>query len=285
MSGDWLTVRRGSAPLIVSLPHTGVDIPPDIESRLTSPWLARKDADWWVDRLYAFAADLDATVVRTAISRTVIDVNRDPSGASLYPGAATTGLCPTTTFDGELLYRPGAAPDADEIVRRRGLCFDPYHRALAGEIARLREAHGRVVLYDAHSIRSRVPRLFDGELSQFNVGTNSGASCDPALTGAVEAICAASGLTHITNGRFKGGYIIRRHGDPVGGVHAIQMELACRGYMVDPLDPPTSVNWPAPFDEGFAAPMAAMLEDILKACLNTLLPLGERGARAGGVGG
>ena len=265
--GDWLTVREGAAPLLVSMPHAGTDIPPDIEARLTSPWLARKDADWWIDRLHAFAADLDATIVRTAISRTVIDVNRDPSGASLYPGAATTELCPTTTFDGELLYRPGLEPDAAEIARRRGRYFDPYHAALTAQIARLRDAHGAVVLYDAHAIRSSVPRLFDGDLPQFNIGTNSGASCDPGLTGAVEAICAASGLTHVVNGRFKGGYITRRYGEPSGGVDAIQMELACRGYMTDPTDPPTPETWPVPFDPILAAPMIGILRDVLKACL------------------
>src|SRR3546814_15570888 len=96
-------------------------------------------------------------------------MNRDPSGASLYPGQATTELCPTTTFDGDPLYR-GAAPDAGEIARRKRAFFEPYHRALAAEVARLRALHGRVLPYDAHSIRSHVPRLFDGELRQFNIG-------------------------------------------------------------------------------------------------------------------
>ena len=176
---DWLHVERGEAPLIVSLPHTGTEIPPDIEARLVSPWLARKDADWWVDRLYAFAAGLGATTIRTAISRTVIDVNRDPSGASLYPGQATTELCPTTTFDGEALYTGQARRRTRLRSPSASAYFDPYHAALAGEIARLRARHGAVVLYDAHSIRSRVPRLFDGVLPNFNIGTNGGASCDP----------------------------------------------------------------------------------------------------------
>jgi formiminoglutamase len=263
---DWLSVRRGEAPLIVSLPHTGTDIPPQIEARLASPWLARRDADWWVERLYAFAADLGATVIRTSISRTVIDVNRDPTGASLYPGAATTELCPTTSFDGEALYRPGQGPDADEIAARRARWFDPYHAALEAAITRLREVHARVVLYDGHSIRSRIPRLFDGELPQFNIGTNSGASCDPALTAAVEAACAASPFDRVTNGRFKGGHITRRHGRPATGVHAIQMELACRGYMDEPASP-TPDNWPTPFNPDRAAPMIAALRGVLGACL------------------
>jgi N-formylglutamate amidohydrolase len=160
----WLAVHHGDAPLIVSFPHTGTEIPPDIEEQLVSPWLARKDADYWVDVLYAFAQDMGATTIRTSLSRTVIDVNRDPSGASLYPGQTTTGLCPLETFDGEPLYLPGREPDAAAIEQRRLVYFDPYHAALREQIARLRERHGAVVLYDAHSIRSRVPRLFEGEL-------------------------------------------------------------------------------------------------------------------------
>jgi formiminoglutamase len=267
MSGDWLDIRRGDAPLIVSLPHTGTEIPAAIEARLVSPWLARKDADWHVDQLYAFAADLGATLVRTAISRTVIDVNRDPSGASLYPGQTTTGLCPTETFDGEPLYREGQGPDDAEVAQRRETWFAPYHAALEAEIARLRRGHGRVVLYEAHSIRSRVPRLFEGELPNFNIGTNSGQSCDPALTAAVERACDASPFTRVTNGRFKGGWTTRRYGQPASGVHAIQMELACRGYMDEPADEPTPTSWPTPFSQTRAASMQAALHDILSACL------------------
>jgi N-formylglutamate deformylase len=259
-----IEVRRGAAPLIVSFPHTGTDIPAEIEPGFVSPWLARRDADWWIDQLYDFTADLGATIVRTTISRSAIDVNRDPSGASLYPGQATTGLCPTTTFDGEPLYRDGGAPDDKEIARRRELWFDPYHEAVAAEVARLRAEHPKVVLYDAHSIRSHIPRLFDGELPQFNIGTFSGASCDPALAEAVEAECAASGLSHVLNGRFKGGWTTRLYGRPVDGVHAIQMELAMRGYMAEP-EAPTPENWPTPLDP--AAPLRAPLTRILKACL------------------
>ncbi len=260
----FITVRRGDGPLVVSLPHTGTDIPPDIESRLVSPWLARKDADWWIDRLYGFAGDLDATVVHTAISRTVIDVNRDPSGASLYPGHATTELCPTTTFDGEPLYRSGEDPNELEIAARRSTYFAPYHQALAEEIERLRARHSRVVLYDCHSIRSVVPRLFDGELPHFNIGTNGGASCDPALQRIVEEICGDSPFTSVSNGRFKGGWITRRYGQPERGVHAIQMELACRGYMDEPVGPVTPETWPAPYDATRAAPMRAVLTRLLE---------------------
>ena len=263
---DWLQITRGHAPLIISLPHTGTEIPPDIAPHLVSPWLARKDADWWIDRLYVFAEDMGATLVRTAISRTVIDVNRDPSGASLYPGQATTELCPSTTFDGEPLYRDGG-PDTAEIARRRMLYFEPYHAALRAEIDRLRATHPTVVLYEAHAIRSRVPRLFDGELPQFNLGTNSGQSCDGRLTAGVEAACDASGRSRVTNGRFKGGWTTRHYGRPLDGVHALQMELACRGYMDDPADAPSPDTWPTPFHPDRAEPLRAVLEDVLNACL------------------
>ncbi|MDB5457819.1 MAG: hutG [Caulobacter sp.] len=264
---DWLQIARGDAPLIVSLPHTGTEIPTAIEATLASSWLARKDADWWVHRLYDFAAELGATTVRTAISRTVIDVNRDPSGASLYPGQATTELCPTTSFDGEPLYKPGQAPDAQAIAERRAAFFDPYHAALAAEVERLRARHGKVVVYEAHSIRSLVPRLFDGPLPNFNLGDNGGATCDAALTAAVEAVCDATDFSRVTNGRFKGGWTTRHYGRPADGVHAIQMELACRGYMDDPAETPTAETWPTPYDPDRAAPMRAALTDILKACL------------------
>ncbi len=263
----WLTVRRGAAPLVLSLPHTGVDIPLDIEARLVSPWLARKDVDWWIDRLYDFAADLDATIVHTGVCRTVIDVNRDPSGMSLYPGQATTGLCPTTSFDGEPLYREGGHPGEEEIADRRRRFFAPYHAALGAELARLRAEHGRVVLYDGHAIRSRVPRLFAGDLPVFNIGTVGGISCAPALTARVEALCDAGGATRVTDGRFKGGFITRRYGNPAGGVHAVQMELACRGYMRETLGPVDEGCWPHSYDADFAAPLRATLRKVLEGAL------------------
>ncbi|MFO7310117.1 MAG: N-formylglutamate deformylase, partial [Pseudomonadota bacterium] len=204
---SFLTITRGEAPLLVSLPHTGTEIPEEYVAGLVSPWLARKDCDWWVERLYDFAAGLGATVIHTSISRTVIDVNRDPSGASLYPGQATTELVPTTTFDGEPLYAPGREPDSDSISRRKALFFEPYHRALADEIARLRALHPHIVVYDCHSIRSVIPRLFEGTLPEFNIGTNGGVTCDPALESAVAELCRASGRSTVVNGRFRGGLI------------------------------------------------------------------------------
>ncbi|KQS05040.1 N-formylglutamate deformylase [Sphingomonas sp. Leaf357] len=265
---DWLQVSPGDAPLVVAFPHTGTDIPESIASRFRSPWLARKDADWWIDRLYDFAGALGATTVRTTISRSVIDVNRDPSGVSLYPGQATTGLCPIETFDGEPLYREGPEPSPQDIAERRAIWFDPYHAAIADELQRLRRQYDRVVLYDAHSIRSIVPRLFDGELPQFNIGTFDGAACASRLTQVVAAHAAFSGYSHVVDGRFKGGWTTRHYGEPEAGVHAIQMELACRGYMADPAGAIDEHSWPAPYDPETAAPLRTILRNILTACID-----------------
>ena len=262
----WLTVERGSAPLLVSVPHAGTWLPDQLAPRLASAWLARKDADWYVDRLYGFARRLGATRVATAVSRTVIDVNRDGSGRSLYPGMVTTELCPTATFDGEPLCRPEAAPDATEVGERRAAYYDPYHAALRAELDRLRGLHARVVLFDAHSIRSSVPRLFEGVLPAFNLGTNSGASCAPGLVAPLERVVAATGLDWVTNGRFKGGYITRHYGQPERGIHAVQLELSMRTY----LDEPASVSeatWPPAYAEVRAAGLVATLVRVLEECL------------------
>lgn len=264
---DWLQIHRGDVPLIVSFPHTGTELPDALATQFVSPWLARRDADWWVHELYAFAQQMGATTVRTAVSRSVIDVNRDPSGTSLYPGQNTTGLCPLTTFDNQPLYRDGHGPDEAEIARRRDTWFLPYHDALAAEITRLRAQHGTVVVYDAHSIRSHIPHLFDGQLPQFNLGTNGDTTCDNALTDVVDNLCAMSGMSHVRNGRFKGGYITRHYSDIPGGVHTLQMELACRGYMHEP-EAVDEHSWPTPLDPDHAAPLRATLQQVLDACLD-----------------
>jgi formiminoglutamase len=249
------------------MPHTGTDIPPAVESGLVSGWLARKDTDWKIERLYEFAQALGASLVRTSLSRTVIDPNRDPSGASLYPGQATTELCPTTTFDGEPLYRDGRAPAPEEIVRRRREYFEPYHRAVAEEIARLRRLHRMIVVYDCHSIRSQVPRLFTGTLPNLNLGTFGGRSCAPELTRRIEAQCENREFSRVTDGRFQGGYTTRHYGQPRDGVHAVQMELACRGYLREPLGAVDESNWPCAWDEAYATPIRAVLQQVLTACI------------------
>lgn len=260
---DWLHIHRGEAPLIVAFPHGGIGLG-GVEDRFVSPWLARRDADWWIAELYAFVREMGATTIGTEVSRSLIDCNRDPSGISLYPGQATTELVPTTTFDGEPLYR-GFDPEEDEIAWRRKTFFDPYHAALQAEIERLRSVHPRVVLYDAHSIRSHIPRLFEGELPQFNIGTNGCTTCAPELEATLSSICAAAGHSWVVNGRFKGGWTTRYYGAPDQGVHAVQMELAMRGYM----DEPAAIdehNWPGAFHAEPA--VLPTLKALIAACLS-----------------
>ena len=251
-------IEEGSTPLVLGLPHTGTFVPDDLVNRMTKAGQGLEDTDWHVHELYAFARDLGASTVRTTVSRYVIDCNRDPSGASLYPGQATTELCPTTTFAGEPIWK--TPPTEEEIERRRTLYFEPYHRALALEIARVKGKHGFCLLYDCHSIKSTIPRLFPGELPTLNLGTNSGASCAPSVEAAAAAAMARSGLSHIVNGRFKGGWITRHYGQPDAHVHAIQMEIALCAYLAQEAPP-----WE--FDDGTAAPLIAALDDVIESAM------------------
>ena len=258
---SWLHVERRDTPLILAFPHGGSDIPDALLPAFRSRWWAIRDADWHIRALYEGLAD--ATCVWTDISRSVIDCNRDPSGASLYPGQATTGLCPTETFDGDPLYRDGETPD---VEARRLAYHAPYHTAIEAEVARLRAIHPRVVLYDCHSIRSVVPRLFDGALPELNIGTDRGTTCDPALSAAVVSACA--GRSHVLDGRFRGGWTTRHYGRPRDGVHAIQMETAMRAYLREPRDLPDEGNWPPAWDEAYAGPLRDHLKIILAAVLD-----------------
>ncbi|MEN3230515.1 N-formylglutamate deformylase [Methylorubrum rhodesianum] len=252
---EWLVVERGEAPVLASIPHAGTEIPEGIRRNMVSPALSLRDTDWWLEYLYDFLRDLGVTIVRTKVSRTVADMNRDPSGISLYPGRATTELCPTTTFDGVPLYKPGWEPSQDEIEQRCSTYFRPYHEALEGEVARLSALHKRVVIYDCHSIRSVIPRLFSGELPHISIGTNDGLSCSPALSALVAATFSSSRYTCVTDERFKGGWITRQYGKPEQGIHAIQLELACRTYMAE-----TDKLEPAPYSEARAREIRTYLK-------------------------
>lgn len=224
--------RRGASALIVSMPHVGTFIPHSVGARLNDCAQRRPDTDWHLARLYDFLDELGATVITATLSRYVVDVNRPPDGSNLYPGQDTPRLCPIDTFDRQPLYRGGSEPADNEIRRRVATCWQPYHRRLAAEIDRVRAEHGRAVLWDAHSIFSEVPRLFTGKLADLNLGTADGASCNPKLGAALMAALGGhTGYTAVLNGRFKGGYITRRYGDPARGVHAVQLEMACSTYM------------------------------------------------------
>lgn len=217
-------VFQGDGPIVLGLPHTGTHVPDDIFDRLTPLGRTLTDTDWHIHRLYDGLLP-GVTTVRATFHRYVIDANRPPDGGSLYPGQNTTGLVPTTDFDGRPLWV--SEPTEEEIAARRRNYHTPYHDALSSEIDRVRALHGVAILYDCHSIRSRIPFLFEGTLPDFNIGTSGGQSCAPELEATVARICAdAEGYSSVVNGRFKGGWTTRHYGRPREGVHALQMELA-----------------------------------------------------------
>lgn len=249
-------IIRGSSPVILGLPHTGTEVPADIWANLNDEGKKLRDTDWHIEWLYAGLLP-DVTTVRATFHRYVIDANRDPSGASLYPGQNTTGLVPLTDFDDQPIWNAGSEPDEAETARRLAAFHTPYHAALAAEVERVKAIHGVAILYDCHSIRSRCPFLFEGTLPDFNIGTNNGATCAPEIESAVTEICAgATGYSHVVNGRFKGGWTTRHYGRPADGVHAIQMELAQSTHLA-------SENPPFAYDQQKAERLRIHLRAIL----------------------
>lgn len=229
---DIFTLERGGAPLLVSLPHDGSHIPESVRARMLPSAQVAPDTDWHVSRLYAFARELGASILRPYHSRYVVDLNRPPDDVSLYPGQNTTGLCPTKQFTGEPVYLSGQEPSPEEIAERVVTYWKPYHTALQEELARLRGLHARVLLWEGHSIRGELPFLFEGRLPDLNLGTAAGTSCAPALQARLASVLDGQGdYSHIVNGRFKGGYITRHYGNPSDGIDAVQLELAQSAYM------------------------------------------------------
>src|SRR4249919_3421323 len=230
---DVFELHRGTAPLLVSAPHNGSEIPTALKERMVDRARLAPDTDWHIARLYAFARELGASMLVPRYSRYVVDLNRPPDDTSLYPGQNTTGLCPAVQFTGEPVYLDGQAPDDTEVAQRVDTYWRPYHDALQGELRRLRDAHGRVVLWEGHTIRgSDLPFLFEGRLPDLNLGTSSGASCSPALQAKLESVLGAQiEFDWVANGRFKGGYITRHYAAPADGIDAIQLEMSQRLYM------------------------------------------------------
>ena len=260
MNNDIYTLTQGAGPLLISVPHVGTHIPPDLVPHYQPRALQVEDTDWHLEQLYAFATTMGAGLIVPRHSRFVIDLNRAPDNAPMYAGANNTELCPTRFFSGEPIYRDGQAPDAAEIMRRRVVYWQPYHDAVTAELDRIQAQHGHAILFDGHSIRSVLPWLFEGKLPDLNLGTTSGASCAPSLRAALsQKLQAQDRFTHVTDGRFKGGHITRHFGRPATGRHAIQLEMCWSTYM--PESPPYTVD-PA---------RAAQLTPVLHALVQTML--------------
>ena len=228
---DVYAFTAGHTPLLVSIPHDGRDLSPGLDRRLTADGRGLPDTDWHVRRLYEFAVESGASVLAANYSRYVVDLNRPPDDGELYPGQTATGLCPTQTFGGRPIYLEGEEPGTEERAARLETYWRPYHERLRAELERIRERFGIALLWDAHSIASHLPRLFDGILPVFNIGTDGGRSCNGMLSRAVFELADRSTYSTVIDGRFRGGYITRHYGDPDGGIHAIQLELAQRAYM------------------------------------------------------
>jgi len=249
----------GSGPLLVSMPHVGTAVPGPIAENMTPAGQSVIDTDWYVDRLYNFLDDLGASVLTAKYNRYVIDLNRGPDGAALYPGQNETEICPTTSFENKALYLDGKLPDEAEIKRRQKLYWQPYHDKINQELNRIKEKFGFAILWDAHSIQCRVPRFFEGRLPDLNLGTADGKSCEKSRAERLYDIARASDYSAALNGRFKGGYITRTYGRPEQNIHAVQMEIAQVTYMDE-----------APALE-FKADRAEKLRPVLKSMLENLL--------------
>ena len=254
------TLHCGSRPLLVSLPHVGTVIPDELRGAYVERALHVEDTDWHLEALYDFVRELGASFLVPRMSRYVIDLNRPPENAPMYPGANNTELCPTRFFTGEPLYREGSAPNEAEVARRIEQYWQPYHTALRAELARLKQEHGHAVLFDGHSIKSRLPWLFDGRLPDLNLGTATGASCAPSLRNALAGVLTAHPqFTHVVDGRFKGGHITRHYGHPSQNVHSVQLEMCWSCYMRE--EPPFELD----------AARAAQVQPVLRALVDTML--------------
>ena len=252
--------HQGTQPLLLSIPHMGTYVPPAIAERLTDEARGVPDTDWHLDRLYDFARDLGASVLQATHSRYVIDLNRPPDNSSLYPGQATTGLCPAETFDGTPVYRDGQGVADAEVAQRLDAWWRPYHERLRSELDRIHAQHGVAALWDAHSIRSVLPRFFEGKLPDLNLGTAKGASCAPELAQRVHDIARATpGHTAVLNGRYTGGYITRHYGEPGRGIHAVQLEMTQCSYMEE--------VWPFAYRPDRAQAVQPQLRLMLEAVL------------------
>jgi N-formylglutamate deformylase len=255
-------LKRGNSKLLVSMPHVGTQLPRSLIPRMTKEAMNLPDTDWYLEELYDFLEELDVTVIAANYSRYVVDLNRSANDISLYPGSDVTGLCPTDTFSRDLIYENETSLDSTEITDRLNKFWYPYHNALASEISRIRAVHGEVIVWEAHSIHSEVPRFFDGELPHLNLGTADGATCQQALIEKVVEVIKANGdYSWVVNGRFKGGYITRHYAQPSLGVSTMQLELAMRSYMDESSLSPV-------FDNDKALALRVLLKAMMQSILN-----------------
>lgn len=263
MSRDSFRLHQGTVPLLISFPHCGTALPDGLAERFTPVARALDDTDWLLPELYDFAEEIGSSTIVPRYSRYVIDLNRPPNDSSLYPGRRGTALVPVADFFERPIYA-GAVPDAQECAARLETYWQPYHAALQAELQRLKAVHGKVLLWDAHSIRNVVPSLFDGVLPDLNIGSADGAAAAPAIVNAMAAVAGTSPFSTIVNGRFKGGYITRAYGAPETNIHAVQLEMSKSLYLTESV-PPSLDAAKAPV---LAKLLRAMIAAVLAALTN-----------------
>jgi N-formylglutamate deformylase len=254
--------HQGTLPLLISIPHAGTFVPESIAQRFTLAGSHLADTDWHVDKLYGFARELGASILKANYSRYVVDLNRSPDSASLYVGSPTSPVCPPLTFNDEPIYQPGREVTATEIDARIEQYWRPYHQRLVSELKAMRERHGYALLWDAHSIASEVPTLFVGVLPEFNFGTRDHASCPRVVANQLLELVTSDGkFSAVLNGRFKGGYITLKYGQPKERVYAVQLELSQRVYM----DEAAGTGWNPQRAQSGAHLISQLLTHYLKA--------------------
>jgi N-formylglutamate deformylase len=258
------TFLSNDSPLIISIPHMGIEVPTYLEQALTPVGKQLADTDWHLDRLYDFSGELNASVLMAKYSRYVVDLNRPANDESLYPGQTTTGLFPQLTFRGEKIFE-SEAPNDEERQQRLENFWQPYHDKLKLEIIRLKNKHGKVLVWEAHSIASVLPRLFDGQLPDLNIGTNSGLTADPRLIDAIEKSIKGCPYKCVVNDRFKGGYITRSFGNPSQGIHVVQLEMCQSTYMNE--------SYPFEYRPDLANQVKPHLRNMIQSALDALKTL------------
>jgi len=230
---EWLAARGEPAPLVVDSPHSGRDYPADFAFR---PPLAemRRIEDALVDELLAGVPERGVALVRARFPRSYIDVNRaeddiDPALlAEPWPGHARPGPKSESGVGLITAYQAGGAVydrrlEVAEVERRIARCYRPYHACLARALDQVQGRFGWVWLLDMHSMPSRLGEVPVG--LDFCLGDLDGASCAPELRERVRGWLAARGYRVGVNDPYRGAEIVRRHGDPRRGRHALQIEI------------------------------------------------------------
>ncbi|GAA4113631.1 N-formylglutamate deformylase [Aquimarina addita] len=223
-------------PILISIPHAGTQFPVEIKHYYKKKMRNHlDDTDWYVHKLYEFAPSLGITIIKANLSRWVIDLNRDPKSIPLYTdNRLITAITPITDFYGNNIYTSSSSePDPIEIQRRLDLYYWPYYRQIETLIADLKKKFGKVLLWDAHSIRHLVSTIQKKPFPDMILGNNDQKTAHPQLILTALEKLRSKKFEVAHNTPFKGGHITRYFGKPAQNVHALQLEMNKILYMDD----------------------------------------------------